>query len=149
MSKSLVREASIEDTFDILILAKEFSKEAPETHKWNKDKTEKFILTAIESPNATVIVFEDDGEIVGAIVGLLNEMYMSQTMVATELAWFVSKDYRGKKGSILLVKTFEEWARKNNADYVCMGDIHGIISLENLYGRLGYLKCETTYMKEI
>ena len=62
MSKSLVREASIEDTFDILILAKEFSKEAPKTHKWNKDKTEKFILTAIESPNATVIVFEDDGE---------------------------------------------------------------------------------------
>ncbi len=149
MSKTLVRKASIEDTFDILILAKEFSKEAPSTHKWNKDKTEHFINTAIESPHTTVFVFEDDGEIVGAIVGLLNEMYMSQTIIATELAWFVSKDYRGKKGSILLLKTFEDWAKNNNANYVCMGDIHGIISLEKLYTRMGYSKCETTYMKEV
>ncbi len=149
MSKTLVREASTEDTFDILILAKEFSKEAPETHKWNKQKTENFIVSAIENTNATILVLEQDDDIVGAIVGLLNEMYMSQTLVATELAWFVSKEYRGKKGSLMLIKEFENWAKNNGANYICMGDIEGIASLQNLYLRKGYKKCETTYMKEV
>lgn len=144
-----IREATEEDIFDILVLAREFSKEAPRTHKWNREKTELFCRAAIENSNTTLLVLEEDGEVVGAIVGLLNEMYMSQTIIATELAWFVSKDYRGKKGSILLLRTFEKWAKDNNADYVCMGDIHGIVTLENLYTRMGYSKCETTYMKEV
>lgn len=144
-----IREATKEDIFDILVLAREFSKEAPRTHKWSKEKTEMFCLAAIENSNTTLLVLEEDEEIVGAIVGLLSEMYMSQTVVATELAWFVSKDYRGKKGSILLLKKFEEWAKKNNANYVCMGDIHNITNLEKLYTRMGYSKSETAYMKEV
>ena len=149
MTKPIIREATEQDIFDILILAKEFSKEAPKTHKWNKEKTEAFCQAAIQNTNTTILVLEEDDEIVGAIVGLLNEMYMSQTIIATELAWFVSKDYRGKRGSIILLKPFEEWAKQNNADYVCMGDINGINSLESLYTRMGYSKCETTYMKEV
>lgn len=144
-----IREATEEDIFDVLVLAREFSKEAPRTHKWSKEKTEVFCRAAIENSNTTLLVLEEDEEIVGAIVGLLNEMYMSQTVIATELAWFVSKDYRGKRGSILLLKAFEEWAKDSNADYVCMGDIHGILTLEKLYTRMGYSKCETTYMKEV
>lgn len=149
MTKPIIREATEKDIFDILVLAREFSREAPSTHKWDKDKTEAFCQAAIHNTNTTLLILEEDGELQGAIVGLINEMYMSQTVIATELAWFVSKDYRGKRGSILLLKTFEEWAKNSNADYVCMGDIHGIASLENLYTRMGYSKCETTYMKEV
>lgn len=144
-----IREASEEDIFDILILAREFSRESPVTHKWDKEKTEHFILAALENTNTTIFVLEEDNEIVGAIVGLLNEMYMSQTLVATEMAWFVSKEYRGKKGSLMLMTTFENWAKENGANYTCMGDIHGITTLEKLYIKKGYSKCETTYMKEV
>ena len=144
-----IREASEEDIFDILILAREFSRESPVTHKWDKEKTEHFILSAITNTNTTIFVLEEGSEIVGAIIGLLNEMYMSQTLVATELAWFVSKEYRGKKGSLMLMTTFENWAKENGADYTCMGDIHGITTLEKLYTKKGYSKCETTYMKEV
>jgi len=144
-----IREASEEDIFDILILAKEFSKESPITHKWNKEKTEHFLLSALTNTNTIIFVLEEDDEIVGAIIGLLNEMYMSQTLVATELAWFVTKAYRGKKGSLMLMTTFENWAKENGANYTCMGDIHGITTLEKLYTKKGYSKCETTYMKEV
>ena len=144
-----IREASEEDIFDILILAREFSRESPVTHKWDKEKTEHFILSAITNTNTIIFVLEEGGEVVGALVGLLNEMYMSQTLVATELAWFVSKDYRGKKGSLMLMTTFENWAKQNGANYTCMGDIHGITTLEKLYTKKGYSKCETTYMKEV
>lgn len=147
--ESKIRTATPDDVFDILILAKEFSKEAPKSHKWNKDKTEQFILSALQNTNMTIFVIDVGGEIEGALVGLLSELYMSHTVQATELAWFVSKNYRGKPASIRLMKAFEKWAKERGADQVGMGDIEGISSLENLYNRLGYERAETVYLKEL
>jgi len=146
---SKIRAATPDDVFDILILAKEFSKEAPSSHKWNKEKTEQFILSALQNTNMTIFVIDVGGEIEGALVGLLSELYMSHTVQATELAWFVSKDYRGKPASIRLMKAFEKWAKESGANQVGMGDIEGISSLENLYNRLGYERAETVYLKEL
>ncbi len=146
---SKIRTATPEDVFDILILAKEFSKEAPKSHKWNKDKTEQFLLSAFHNTNMEIFLIDVDGEIEGALVGLLSELYMSHTVQATELAWFVSKDYRGKPASIRLMKAFEKWAKESGASQVGMGDIEGISSLENLYNRLGYNKSETVYLKDL
>ena len=143
-----IREATEEDVFDILILAKEFSKEAPKSHKWNKDKTEQFILSAMQNTNMTILVIDADGEIEGALVGLISELYMSHTVQATELAWFVTKDYRGKPASIRLVKSFEKWAKDKGAMQIGMGDISGISTLEKLYTRLGYKIAESVYLKE-
>jgi hypothetical protein len=126
---SKIRPATPDDVFDILILAKEFSKEAPQTHKWNKDKTEQFLLSALHNTNMEIFVIDVGGEIEGALVGLLSELYMSHKVQATELAWFVSKDYR--------------------ANQIGMGDIEGISSLEKLYNRLGYKRAESVYLKEL
>lgn len=144
-----IRTATPDDVFDILILAKEFSKEAPQSHKWNKEKTEQFILSALQNTNMTIFVIDVDGEIEGALVGILSELYMSYTVQATELAWFVSKDYRGKPASLKLIKAFEKWAKESGANQVGMGDIEGISSLEKLYNRLGYERAETVYLKEL
>ena len=146
---SRIRKATEEDVFDILILAKEFSREAPKTHKWNKDKTEQFLFSALHNTNMEIFVIDVGGEIEGALVGLLSELYMSHTLQATELAWFVSKEYRGKPASIRLVKAFEKWSKENGANQTGMGDIEGISSLEKLYNRLGYKRAETVYLKEL
>ena len=122
---------------------------SPITHKWDKEKTEHFIISAINNSNTIIFVLEENNEIVGAIVGIINEMYMSQTVVATEMAWFVSKEYRGRKGSIMLMKTFEKWAETNGANYICMGAIEGITELDKLYTKSGYFKSETLYMRNI
>ena len=147
--ESKIRTATPDDVFDILILAKEFSKEAPSSHKWNKDKTEQFLVSSLSNTNMEIFVIDVGGEIEGALVGLLSELYMSHTVQATELAWFVSKDYRGKPASIRLIKAFEKWAKESGANQVGMGDIEGISSLENLYNRLGYERAETVYLKEL
>ena len=84
-----IREATEEDVFDILVLAREFSKESPITHKWHKEKTEHFILSAINNNNTIIFILEDKDEIVGAIVGIINEMYMSKTVVASGLKQMV------------------------------------------------------------
>jgi len=137
------------DLLDVLILAKEFSREAPKSHKWSPEKTKDFLLSAINNTNMEVFVSDKDGEINGAIVCLVTEMYMSSTVVASDLAWFVSKNSRGSSSSIRLLKTFEDWARSKGADYICMADIEGISNLSNLYSKMGYSIFETTYMKEV
>ena len=147
--ESKIRTATPDDVFDILILGTEFSKEAPSSHKWNKDKTEQFLVSSLSNTNMEIFVIDVGGEIEGALVGLLSELYMSHTVQATELAWFVSKDYRGKPASIRLMKAFEKWAKESGANQVGMGDIEGISSLENLYNRLGYERAETVYLKEL
>ena len=146
---SRIREATQEDIFDILVLAREFSREAPKSHKWDKDKTEKFVLSAIQNTNMGVFVIDVDGEIQGALIGLLSEFYMSHIVQATEVAWFVSKEFRGKVSSIKLVKHYEKWAKDNGASYVGMCDIQDISNLSSLYTRMGYSKTETVYLKEI
>jgi|TARA_B110000977_G_scaffold44963_1_gene61171 RimJ/RimL family protein N-acetyltransferase len=144
-----IREATQDDVFDILILAKEFSKEAPKSHKWNKDKTEQFLFSALQNTNMTILVIDADGEIEGALVGLISELYMSYTAQATELAWFISKEHRGKPSSLKLIKSFERWAKDNGVNQIGMGDIEGISNLSKLYNRLGYYRAESVYLKEI
>jgi len=148
VSKTTIRVATKEDILGILVLAKEFSKEAPKTHKWNMEKTTQFIVSAIENTNMEIFLSEKDNDITGAMVCLVTEMYMSNTIVASDLAWFVSKEARGNSSSIKLLKTFEDWGRSKGADYLGMADIEGIGNLSELYTRLGYSISETTYIKE-
>jgi GNAT superfamily N-acetyltransferase len=143
-----IRTATQDDIFDILVLAKNFSKEAPTTHKWDKEKTAQFLVSALENPIMEIFVADTGEEIVGALVCMKSELYMSRTTVCTELAWFVDKQYRGSPSALRLLKTFEKWAKEQKADYTIMGDIAGITDLGSLYTKLGYTKAETTYMKE-
>ena len=138
-----------EDLIDVLLIAREFSKEAPLTHKWDKDKTVEFLESALNSSNMEIFISESNGEVTGAIVGLFTHMFMSHKKVATELAWFVTKEARGKPSSIKLVKVFESWAKEMGADYTIMGDIKGISDLGSLYERMNYEAAETAYIKEI
>ena len=149
VSNQTIRKANKEDLLGILVLAKEFSREAPKTHKWNIDKTTNFLLSAIENTNMEIFISEKDNEVTGAIVCMVTEMYMSNTVIASDLAWFVSKDLRGSRSSIKLLKAFEDWGRSKGADYLGMADIEDISNLRKLYNRLGYSVSETTYLKEV
>ena len=147
-SSNTIRKATHEDLLGILVLAKEFSMEAPKTHKWDLNKTTRFLSSAIDNTNMEIFVAEKDGQLGGAIVCCVTEMYMSNTVVASDLAWFVNKDIRGTRSAIKLLKVFEDWGKAKGADYLAMADIEGLENLSNLYTRLGYSVSETTYLKE-
>jgi len=147
--KTIIREMTEDDLLDVLIVGREFSREAPKSHKWDRDKTIEFLKNALVSPQYQIFVSETDGEVNGGIVCAITSLLMSHTTVASELVWFVSKEARGKPSSIKLVKRFESWAKENGAQYVFMGDITQVGDLGNLYKRMGYHAVETAYMKEI
>lgn len=144
-----IRPATKDDMFDLQMLGKAFSDEAPETHTWNPVKVEEFFLNTLEDKDHIILVIDVDGDIRGFLWGIITEMWMSGTRVATELAWFVSKEHRGKKGSLILVKAFEMWAKNKGVGHVVMADIEDVSSLGTLYQRLGYKRAETAYMKEV
>ncbi len=144
----IIRKAKHEDIFDLLVLARGFSREAPAMHKWDKDKTEAMLKMCIENDMTTILVMEHGDEVVGGIVGVIQPLFMSHTVVASELAWFVDPDHRGR-GALKLVKAFEGWAKDGGADYVTMADIRGIADLSKLYERLGYELTEAAYSKKV
>ena len=144
----IIRKAKNDDIFDLLVLARGFSREAPAMHKWDKDKTEAMLMACIEGTHTTILVMEHEDEVVGGIVGVVQPLFMSQTVVASELAWFVDPAHRGK-GAIKLVKAFEGWAKEMQADYITMADIRGIADLSKLYQRLGYELTEAAYSKKV
>ena len=144
----IIRKATHDDIFDLLVLARGFSKEAPAMHKWDKDKTEAMLKTCLDNEATTILVMDHDGEVVGGIVGVIQPMFMSHTVIASELAWFVDPAHRGR-GAIKLVKAFETWAKEHGADYLTMADIRGIADLSKLYERQGYQLTEAAYSKKV
>ena len=147
---STVRIATESDLFDLLVLGREFSMEASEMHRWDKDKTELAIINAIRSDTSEIFVLLDDRQNTqGFLFGVLTEPFMSHKKVAMELAWFVTKGFRGNRGSLKLVDAFESWGKSCNATSLIMSDINGVTDLKKFYEKRGYHVVETTYIKEI
>ena len=145
-----VRQATHDDLFDVLVLARQFSKEASEMHKWDKDKFEAQLTSAIDSSDHALLVAEENtDEVSGFLLGVVTEVYVNHNRAAVELAWFVSKEYRGGKQALSLMKTFEDWASSVEADYVVMSDLKAVADLAPLYGRKGYEEVESAYAKRI
>lgn len=140
--------ATINDLDRLMVLAKEFQDEAPSQHAWDENKARATVAASFDDDNQVIITFKVDGNIVGMLYGVVTEPFLSYKKVATELAWFVSKEYRGK-GATVMVDVFEQWAAFKGADTVIMADIEGVTPLEPLYKKLGYSKLETSYSKEV
>ena len=144
----MIREATAADLPPLLLIAKAFGDEAPDTHNYDLDKVEAMLRFCIYDDNAVVYVMEMDEVVVGGIVGVVAEMWASYDLSATEVAWFVDKKYRGR-GALKLLRAFEDWAESKEADYITVADIEGIANLEPLYKRKGYSKVETSYSKRV
>mgnify|MGYP003624692532 FL=1 len=146
---AVIRVATKDDLFDLLVLAREFSREAPDMHRWDRDKTEGLLSGLISNPDAVIFVSEVDGDIAGFLAGMIQPVIISHTKIAFELAWFVDKHSRGGAGAIKLVKAFEAWAKDNGAEWVTMADITGLADLSPLYSKLGYSLTEKAYSKRV
>lgn len=146
---SKIREATEEDIFDILVLGREFSREAGEAFAWDKTKTENILQQAVHSDDVLILVLEDDGIVIGGLVGAVTTMPFASHVIATELAWFVDPRHRGHRKSIGLVKEYEKWAKRKGASYIVLAHIHKVADISNVYERLGYEITESSFMKKV
>lgn len=145
----MIREATEDDVFDVLILAKQFSKQAPALYKWDKDKAEQWILSAIRNDNMLFLVFEDDGDIEAGLMAINSELFMSERVVSTVFGWFVSKEARNKLGPYRLLDKAEQWAKDNNVSTLVVADLPEMKDLKKFYTRKGFTLTERSYSKEL
>lgn len=146
----MIRHATLEDLFDILVLAREFARESPYAKSWDKEKSATWIKNAIESDQMCMLVAEDeDGYIVGGLLGVATELFMSTEKIASELAWFTTKTERGKPSGLRLMKAFEDWGRSIGATKLVMADLRQVQEMDKLYKRKGFTEMERSYVKEI
>jgi GNAT superfamily N-acetyltransferase len=131
----------------LMVLAQEFSDEAPETHKMELDVATNYMAAHLENPNGVVITLVVDNVIQGFLVGLCSSTLLSSKVLATELAWYVNKKHRGS--GLVLLEVFEQWAEHMGASAVVMADLQDVASLARLYEKRGYKKREVSYVKEI
>lgn len=86
----------------------------------------------------------------GMILCAISSSFFSEDKVATELAWWVDPDYRGRD-ALDLVSAYEYWAKevhKCKAASLALLDHTSNPKIQKYYERLGFHKVEEAYLKE-
>ena len=141
-----------EDILDAIILAKQFHNEAKKGGYgtgFDNARVTELISSFINSDNYKCFFVVADGERVGFFVGCIHQSMFSTELFATEMFWWVQKEYRGTKAGLGAFKVFEDWALGYNVTQINVSDLQGIKSLEKLYNKFGYKLSEITYRKEL
>lgn len=146
---SKVRKATKEDSLDFAVLAKQFLRESKYPFSVDMEKLMESFTAACDNESFCVFLLEEEGDIVGMLVGGLSSPLFSSDIVATELAWFVERQHRDGRGSLKLFNEYEKWAKEAGSKFITMVDIDTLQSLGSLYSRKGYTLTEKTYVKEI
>lgn len=144
-----VRPATHEDMQDILRMGEQFC-DALDEH-FDKASVVEHVTWLIETDCCTAMVAEDDGVVLGMVSGVCIPNYFDNTRkMAAEMWWWVDVDARGAGIGIALIDALESWAKGMGAERLSMMVMHQLdTSIVKIYGKRGYRKHETTYLKEL
>ena len=90
-------------------------------------------------------------EIVGFIGGELRSSYYTQDKTANEVIFFVDPKHRGGRAAVLLIQTFEKWAKEHNAKNMEFGVVTAIHpeKTDNFFKRYGFRYLGGNFYKEV
>lgn len=129
--------------FDATILKNYFEYDVPSMVKT--------IGRLVNEDNAVAFCWEQGGQIVGGIGGMLAPMYFNENhLAAQQIFWFVLPEYRNIK-SLRLLQAWEQWATMYGASVIWSGakmDDH-YQGMQTMMGRRGYAPLETVFIREV
>jgi predicted N-acetyltransferase YhbS len=146
----IIRHATGDDVYELARLAKHFSDSSPYAKYWDKDQLVSSLYRLLSLETVAMFVGEKDGHIVGAIAGMVANMWYNPNVpIVSELAWWVEVEHRGRVGPLLL-RELEEWATEIGAVIISIGELPNMNSnVGKLLTRRGYEMLEVTYCKEL
>ena len=108
----------------------------------------------IEQPNELAIILfaENEGkEVVGVIAAQVTTAHIGLEPMALEFLWWVHPVFRKTRLSIELVNGFEYWCKKVGVRHCILSNMDNehSASVEKFYKKKGYIKAETTFVKEL
>lgn len=153
MTEYTIREATQEDLLDVIIAAKNFSKEACQKSwaKFDSNKTNSLFKQLVDSEYGFVYIALHNDEVVGGLVSMVTEMPINNYMVAQELMLWIDPNHRNGKTAPKLIDKYIEWAKEKECSFVRLSEIDNVLNSKAgiLFKRKGFEPIETAYVKEI
>ena len=134
----ILRNANSDDLDRIIQLGFEFCAESPtyKKHGFNPEFAYETLQTLIAKD--CVAVVEDFGFVVGFMIAIVQQQWHSGVLVASDLALYVTPEYRRSTAATQLVEWFDKWAIEQRAVAAMCGNTTGnsnrAIALYEMYG---------------
>lgn len=136
--------ATIDDVQEILEMSMNFMKETEYSEFSSEDSIRSFIEGMVTAPQHACIILLEPG--VGFLAGHAVPFPFGPHILASEIAWWVNPEHRGKKVGSDFLAAFEYWAKEKAGctmvSMVCLDD-----SVSKYYDKQGYKLYERAYMK--
>lgn len=107
---------------------------------YDPDHTRRMMEVYMRLPDLGIFFEEEDGQVVGLIMGMIHPQWFTPTREMSELMFWVRPDHRKSPLARQLIKTMEEWAIPRGARKIFMaaGSGYETERVEKFYRRLGY-----------
>lgn len=92
---------------------------------FDQEKLSKLIAGLIEQEYGIAIVSEEDGIILGGIIGLVAEHYFGNDKISTDMGLFVQPESRNADIAKGLIKEYIKQAKQKGAIDICIGNTTG------------------------
>ena len=102
------------------------------------------LAAILQSPDAFLGVAEDNGNVVGYVLGFDHHTFYANGRVAWVEELMVAPEVRLRGVGRLLMETFEEWARSRRVKLIALATRRA----ELFYQRLGY-DASATYLRKL
>lgn len=145
----MIREATIEDIPDIVAMGRQFisTSHYADLIPVRPDILAQTVYRMIQSDESAIFVADHAEAGLVGMAGICSYRHpLTQDLFATELFLWVNPDHRGRAG-LELIREAEAWAEWRGAAALQL--IAPTPNVEQLYGRLGYTKVETSYMRRL
>lgn len=145
-----IRKATIDDRDKAVSILKEFFEQTDYAELgWSQESIED-IVEKLTVTDTAILFINDSGT--GLVGGYCTPYWMNMGKVfAQEMFWYVLKGHRGGTDGARLLKAFEDWAKEQKADYICMSSTANLDpeGVGNVLKRRGYKPVDISYLKEI
>lgn len=136
--------ATLEDVPAIEKMASNFANSSSYASLTDLDTIRNLIVSIVSGdPLQNIIIMKAD---VGFIVGAATPFLFGKHRLASEVAWWVEEEARGKGEGLKLLGAFEYWAKNiANCKLISMSSLDKTV--EKYYKKNGYKLYERAYMK--
>lgn len=146
----MIRQMTKDDVSELVLLGAQMHEESYyRQDEYCPIKCAELGFQIVNSNGLLGLVAEENGEIIGFFLGIVQEQYFSKCLMSSDLLLYVKPQHRKGMAGYRLIKTYIQWAetfgvpRRN----IALGQTANIdsIAVDRLYQKIGFFPVGTIY----
>lgn len=147
----MIRQATTADVPALVALGERMHKESSfSSMRFSREKVYKRLVTLVQADYGFAVAVEQEGRVVGGMVGAVFEDWYTTDKVATDFALFLEPEFRNGITAARLVSRFVSWAKASGAKQIRPGVSTGEVGAgaERLYEHFGFRRVGALFALE-